>query len=108
MILVTDASGRPASGISTPVALLGALLLAGCAGQGQPAATLASTPAPAAMPQDPLGRFVASAAPGQSGTVVLADGRATQVQVLRAYAAASGRECREVLVGGAGRSSLLC
>jgi hypothetical protein len=110
MIFVSDASGRPATGTSIPAALLGALLLlAGCGGEAQQAATLDPAVAPAMVQGDPLGRFVASAAPGQSGAVVLADGRTAQVQVLRAYAAASGRECREVLVGGtAGRASLLC
>src|SRR5438552_17795 len=90
--------------------LFGALiLLAGC-GADRQAGTLATAPAPAAAQQDPLGRFVATAAPGQSGTVVLADGRAAEVRVVRAYAAASGRECREVIVGAgnAGRASVLC
>ncbi len=108
MNFVSGASGRPAMAGFHRFALLGALLvLAACAGER--AATLAG-PAPAAAvaaPQDPLGQFVATAAPGQSGSVVLGDGRTTQVQVVRAYAAASGRECREVIVGG-GRASLLC
>jgi len=63
----------------------------------------------AAAQQDALGQFVAHAAPGQESTVTMSDGRPARVQVLRAYAAASGRECREVLMGGtAGRASLLC
>ena len=112
MIFVSGASGRPTMGTFSPIVLLGALLLlAGCGAQRQ-AATLAAAPVPANVPAplDPLGRFVAAAPPGQAGTVVLADGRATQVQVVRAYAAASGRECREVILGtgGVGRASLLC
>ncbi|WP_165838881.1 hypothetical protein [Roseicella frigidaeris] len=64
-------------------------------------------PAAAAAPRDGLGQFLGGAAQGQSGRVVLADGGLAQMQVVRSYAAASGRECREVLVG-AGRSSLYC
>ena len=109
MIFVSGASGRRTMGTFPATALLGALLLAGC-GAAAPEATLASAAAPAVVAQDPLGRFVAGAAPGQSGTVFLADGQPTQVRVVRAYAAASGRECREVQLGAgyAGRASLLC
>lgn len=91
-------------------ALFGALLvLAGCSGAERMAAGPAMPAAPAA-PQDALGRFLADAAPGQQGTVLLADGRPAQVRVVRAYAAASGRDCREVLLGEGfgGRASLLC
>jgi hypothetical protein len=110
MIFVSGASGRPATGTSTPLALLGALLLlAGC-GADRQASTLAASPLVAAVQQDPLSAFMAGAAPGQAGTVVLADGRTTQARVVRAYAAASGRECREVILGAgyAGQASLLC
>ncbi|MBB5689399.1 hypothetical protein GXW77_15700 [Roseomonas alkaliterrae] len=39
-----------------------------------------------------------------------ATGQTARVRLVRAYAAASGRECREVLVGtgGGGTSRLLC
>lgn len=110
MLFVSGSARRPASGIAPPLVLLGALLLlAGC-GADQQAARLATTPAPPAAASDPLGQFVATAPPGQAGTVVLADGRATEVRVVRAYAAASGRDCREVILGAgtAGRASLLC
>lgn len=110
MISVSGASGRPAMGTSTPLALLGLLcLLAGC-GADRQAAMPAATPAAAMVQQDPLGQFVASTPPGQAGMVVLADGRSTEARVVRAYAAASGRECREVILGAgtAGRASLLC
>lgn len=112
MIFVSHVHGRPVPRTSARSALVAMLLaLAGCAGAPQPA-TLGAAPAAEVAPvrQDPLGRFVAAAAPGQEGTVTLADGRAARVRVLRAYAAASGRECREVLVGdgGAGRAILLC
>lgn len=49
--------------------------------------------------------------PGADDTVVLpATGQTARVRLVRAYAAASGRECREVLVGtgGGGTSRLLC
>lgn len=46
-------------------------------------------------PQDPLLAFAAAAAPGSRSVV---DGQ--PVRVARIYAAASGRECREILVGG--------
>lgn len=84
----------------------GLLLLAGCGGMRE---TPAAAPLPpvTAAPRDGLGQFLGGAAQGQSGRVVLADGGMAQMQVVRSYAAASGRECREVLVG-AGRSSLYC
>jgi hypothetical protein len=110
MIFVSGASGRPSTGASTPLVLFGALLLlAGC-GADRQMATPAAAPAPVVAQQDPLGQFVGSMPPGQAGTVVLADGRATQARVVRAYAAASGRECREVILGAGttGRASVLC
>jgi hypothetical protein len=110
MIFISGASARPAIGTAGAILALGALLLlAGC-GAVRRSGTAAEAPTPATVQQDPLGRFVAAAAPGQAGTVVLADGYATQARVVRAYAAASGRECREVIVGAgtAGRASLLC
>jgi hypothetical protein len=110
MILVSGAHGLPAMATSAPLALFGALLLlAGC-GADRQTATLAAGPAPVAVQQDPLGQFVGSMPPGRAGTVVLADGRTTQARVVRAYAAASGRECREVILGAGttGRASLLC
>lgn len=49
--------------------------------------------------------------PGAEDTIVLpGTGQTARVRLVRAYAAASGRECREVLVGtgGGGTSRLLC
>jgi hypothetical protein len=110
MIFVSGASGRAALRTSTPAALLGALLLLGGCGAGRQAATPVAAPAPVAAKQDPLGQFVGAMPAGRAGTVVLADGRTTEARVVRAYAAASGRECREVILGSgtAGRASLLC
>ncbi|WP_372621517.1 DVU3141 family protein [Falsiroseomonas sp.] len=95
------------------LALFGALLLAGCAGggglfggAGQPATQPTAAPAV----QDPLAAFAAQAAPGAQARVTLADGQPATVRLARSYAAASGRECREVLVGAgmAQRSQLVC
>lgn len=55
--------------------------------------------------------FAANAAPGAEDTVLLpATGQTARVRLVRTYAAASGRECREVQVatGGGARSRLLC
>jgi hypothetical protein len=96
-------------------ALLSAATLAGCAARGAgPAEPLTGTnaaPAPAvAATLDPLAAFVAAATPGSEAVVPLPGGQAERVRLQRAYAAASGRECREVLIGTglAERSSLLC
>jgi hypothetical protein len=88
-----------------PAALAAVLLsLAACAPEG--VAPTAAAP----RPTDPLALFAAEAVPGATARVVLADGRAVPARVTRSYQAASGRECREVLVmeGAAGRSSLYC
>jgi hypothetical protein len=96
--------------------LAAAGLLAGCSSLRLPelsgmsggalgtSTVVAAAPAPAA-PSDPLAAFAASAAPGTEGVV-----QGQRVRLARAYAAASGRECRELLVGsGAGeRSALVC
>jgi hypothetical protein len=52
-----------------------------------------------AAPQDPLAAFAAEAVPGAERRIVLADGQPAQVRMVRSYYAASGRECREILVG---------
>jgi hypothetical protein len=112
MILLSGTLMHSMRRMPASLALSGALIaLAACTGAGQPGTGTTTLPASApAAPQDALGRFVATAAPGQLGTVALADGRLAQVRVVRAYAAASGRECREVLIGEGlgGRASLLC
>ncbi|HEV7265255.1 MAG TPA: DVU3141 family protein [Falsiroseomonas sp.] len=94
------------------LALLGVVLLAGCAGgagpfgSGQPA--VQPTAAPAVM--DPLAAFAAEASPGAQARITLASGQPATVRLARSYAAASGRECREVLVGAgmAQRSQVVC
>lgn len=67
---------------------------------------MAPPPAAAAVAADPIAGFLATAAPGASGQA----GSAGEVRLARAYNAASGRECREVLVGRGGeeRSAVYC
>lgn len=88
-------------------AMLG-LLVAGCADNASAPAAVGEAPAPIT---DPVVAFAANASPGAEDTVVLSGtGQTAQVRLVRAYAAASGRECREVLVrsGGGTQSRLLC
>jgi hypothetical protein len=79
---------------------------------GSGAGTAAAAPgAPAVVASDdPVIVFAARAQPGQQDRVTLPGGQSATVRLVRAYAAASGRECREVVVGsGLGeRSRLLC
>ena len=94
-----------------------ALGLPGCARLGltpeqpQPVALAPAAPEVAVVAGDPIAAFAATAAPGAEGQVRLpGSGRSVRVRLLRAYYAASGRECREVLVGTGfeQRSSLVC
>ncbi len=88
--------------------LLGGLLLGGCGLiPGSSSAPEVAAPPPA--PTDPIVAFAASNQVGAQASLPLAGGR-TPVRVNRSYYAASGRECREVLVGaGSGaRSQLVC
>jgi len=70
-----------------------------------PAATASILPS-----NDPVIAYAARAQPGQEGRVTLEGGQIATVRVLRVYTAASGRECREVLVGAglAERTRLVC
>lgn len=85
--------------------LLAVVVLGGCAGSapGQQAAVAAPPP-----PTDPVVAFAAQAQPGSESRILLADGQSTTARLARSYSAASGRECREVLLGtGAGQHSRL-
>lgn len=79
-------------------------LLAGCAATTtDPAATANGPVAPIS---DPIVAFAASSGPGAEETVTLAQtGQAVRLRLVRAYAAASGRECREVQIGAGGGSA---
>lgn len=95
---------RPVRALRRCAALGGLLLLGACA---------ASQPQVAAAPQapmDPLTAFAAEAVPGSQARITLADGQSTNVRLARSYFAASGRECREVLVGSGtlARQQLVC
>jgi hypothetical protein len=89
------------------VALLAGVLV-GCAddGAGKQAAVTAAPPAPT----DPVVAFAAQAQPGLESRILLPDGQSTTARLARSYSAASGRECREVLLGtgAAQRSQLVC
>ena len=90
--------------------VLGFGLLAGCTTLTTPGAGAPAAPVAVAEPMDPLVAFAANAQPGAETTLALPSSGPTRVRVLRAYNAASGRECREVLVGsGLGeRARLVC
>lgn len=93
------------------LAILGLLGLGACAGRGgQQDQVGAAQAAAAAVPADPVIAFAATARPGAESRVVLPDGRPASVRLLRSYHAASGRECREVVVGGGTtqRTQLVC
>jgi common-antigen outer membrane protein len=63
------------------------------------------------LPSDPVAAFAASASPGSETVAVLPEtGGSARLRLLRSYAAASGRECREVLIGTgvAERTRLVC
>lgn len=99
----------PQPGRARPAVRLAALA-GGLALLGACAATPQAPSAAAPVPQDPLAAFAAQAAPGAQGRVTLADGQSANVRMVRSYHAASGRECREVLVGTgmSQRSQLVC
>lgn len=100
------------------VALLGLLWLGACSSAGSEggfwrfggASTGASQAVAVAPSTDPLVVFASQAQPGSSSRIMLADGTPASVRLVRAYNAASGRQCREVLVGigSVERSRLVC
>lgn len=99
---------RATAAIRLPALLAGLLLAGGCAMMpGQVAAPSAS--ASPAAPPDPVAAFAATATPGAQARIATAGG-VTPVRLVRGYHAASGRECREVLVGAGtvARTELVC
>ncbi|HYF09856.1 MAG TPA: DVU3141 family protein [Acetobacteraceae bacterium] len=91
-------------GVGGGLALL--LLVAGCGPQAAPGSPDPAAPVAAT---DPVAIFAASSSPGAEGTVVIPEtGQAVRVRLVRAYAAASGRECREVAVSGSPGSRVIC
>ena len=83
------------------------LLLAGCAGSaGLGGRGEAASPAPRPI-LDPIAAFAADPPTGAQAQVFLADRNETvSLRMVRHYAAASGRECREVRVTQRGGDSL--
>lgn len=93
------------------MALMGlALVVAGCAQNGLNGAA-APDEAAAAPITDPVVAFAAAGAPGSEESVLLpSTGQSARLRMVRAYAAASGRNCREVLVrtDGSTQTRLIC
>lgn len=86
-----------------------ALLLTACADTGT--APTQGAEGPPAPISDPVVAFAANAGTGAEETVTLpSTGQTVRLRLVRSYAAASGRECREVQMGtGSGSASrLLC
>lgn len=48
---------------------------------------------------DPIAEFVVNTVPGNTGTVVMQDGRIFSVKVGSDYISATGRKCRNILMG---------
>jgi len=88
-------------------ASLAATVLAACVATGPETPPIAAAQP---VPVDPVAAFAANATPGQEASLVLTSGERTRARLHRAYPAASGRECREVLLGdGPGqRPQLVC
>lgn len=84
----------------------------GCATVSDRSATAEQAGAAVAPPPaaDPVSAFAATASPGSETLAALPGGGQARLRLLRAYNAASGRECREVLVGAGldERSRLVC
>lgn len=89
-------------------AVLACLWLAACA---RPAGLAPSQAAPGVVPADtPLAAFARDAVPGSRALVEVSPGRSVPVTFQRAYASASGAECRLLRVEDVpgGRSELVC
>lgn len=89
-------------------ALVALGVLAGCA---EPTAVISPGGDTPAAITDPVVAFAANASPGAEDSVVLPEtGQSARLRMVRAYAAASGRECREVQVNTSGTAQvrLLC
>jgi len=121
MAALWAAAARPR--VALLAVLPAVLLLGGCAGLGAgpggmgelligQSAPQLPPPAgsqPPRLPMDPLAAFAMAHPPGHEGSVEI-NGVAEPARVLRAYHAASGLECREVMLGRLGqeRAQLAC
>ena len=80
-------------------ALLALLLMAGCGSLGETSGAANSSPTPPNRILDPIAAFAADPPGNGQAQVFLADRNETvTLRFVRQYAAASGRECREVRV----------
>jgi 17 kDa common-antigen outer membrane protein len=98
---------------SNPRFVLGLLALTapGCSSRYADGGTTQPVSSAAVAVVDPVAAFAAAATPGSETIAVLPEtGGNARLRLLRSYNAASGRECREVLIGTglAERSRLLC
>jgi hypothetical protein len=121
MAALWAAAARPR--VALLAVLPAVLLLGGCAGPGAGPGGMGElwsglsapqVPPPAGsqpprLPMDPLAAFAMAHPPGHEGSVEI-NGVAEPARVLRAYHAASGLECREVMLGSLGqeRAQLAC
>jgi hypothetical protein len=104
-------SGRRGAGpVARGLTLLLLLGLGACGGGAAQQGRSGVEAGPVATPADPIAAFAARAQPGSESRIVLSDGQPATVRLARSYHAASGRECREVLVGAgtAQRAQLVC
>jgi hypothetical protein len=95
-------------GVGLTFAMVASALVVGCAAPTALTAPGTDTPAPIS---DPVVAFAANGLPGAEDSVVLpSTGQTARLRMVRSYAAASGRECREVQVttGGGSHMRLLC
>jgi hypothetical protein len=95
-------------GAGLTFALAASALVVGCADSTAVIAPGSEAPAPIS---DPVVAFAANGLPGAEDSVVLpSTGQTARLRMVRSYAAASGRECREVQVttGGGSYTRLLC
>jgi hypothetical protein len=99
---------RLVSSAARSLSLLAWLWLAACA---RPGGLGPDAAGPGAVPADtPIAAFARDAAPGTRAMVEVSPGRSVPVTFQRAYAAASGTECRLLRVEDVpgGRSALVC
>jgi hypothetical protein len=89
--------------------LMGIIALSGCDARNH---RTAGGPITVALPasEDVVANFATQANAGDEAQVILADGRTATLRMVRQYFAASGRDCREVLMrtGSAQNLRLAC
>ncbi len=109
-LMVLAVLGLPLAGCADYMPNLGVADLLGGLSASQVPPPVGAQPMVQRAATDPLSQFAMASGPGTEGQVVLANGVSERARVLRAYSAASGRECREVLLGQGGgeRSELIC